>query len=294
MYEVFTREHVVSLAAYVRSRKSRILNFERSRASGRLDPTNRTWSSEWERETHRPLRVLELGAGTGELHRGLVAATRALDEREGNFDFPSVTHHATDDYSSRLVSPRRVGRSGGVRKADAFDALADAAVCDGHPPDVVLVCWHPMRADWTAAIRAAASVAEYVLIGETDDGACGDPEATWGFREDEDDETEAEEAEEADGKTEEDETALYGSGRKCRREGTPEAEETVPPKKRSPPPFARDGFSRFDLHFLSRYQVGRTDEPWRKARLSKTVSFRRDWKPEQVRERPVSLTSDRF
>ena len=48
--------------------------------------------------------------------------------------------------------------------------------------DVALVCWQPMGVDWTAAIRASASFQEYVLVGEVDDGICGDPSATWGVR----------------------------------------------------------------------------------------------------------------
>jgi len=42
-----------------------------------------------------------------------------------------------------------------------------------------------------------------------------------------------------------------------------------------PPPYLADGFERVDLAFLSKHQVCRTDEPWLKARRSKTVSFRR-------------------
>ena len=41
------------------------------------------------------------------------------------------------------------------------------------------------------------------------------------------------------------------------------------------PPHEADGFERVDLAFLSKHQVCRTDEPWLKARRSKTVSFRR-------------------
>ena len=41
------------------------------------------------------------------------------------------------------------------------------------------------------------------------------------------------------------------------------------------PPYARDGFERVELADLSAVQVCRTDERWRSARQSRTVSFRR-------------------
>ena len=68
---------------------------------------------------------------------------------------------------------------------DALVAIANAGtptVAAIPIPDVVLCCWQPMGVDWTAAMRARASVREYVLVGETDDGICGEPWATWGSR----------------------------------------------------------------------------------------------------------------
>jgi hypothetical protein len=49
-----------------------------------------------------------------------------------------------------------------------------------YQPAVVLCAWMSMGADWTAAIRAAPSVLEYVLIGEVDMGVSGRPWETWG------------------------------------------------------------------------------------------------------------------
>ena len=46
-----------------------------------------------------------------------------------------------------------------------------------HSPHVVLCCWMPLGQDWSLAMRAAASVTHYLLLGETDDGCCGVP---WG------------------------------------------------------------------------------------------------------------------
>ena len=232
MYEVFTREHVAGLAAYFRARAAKWLGAE---------------------ALTRSLRVLELGAGSGVLSRALAAATRAMDaaERVGTPERVraacSVTYHATDDYSFREKKRTKASRDPNddddddepVRAADYRVALRDAAVCDGSPPDVVLICWHPIREDWTRAVRLTPSVFEYVLVGETDSGACGRPAETWGL-----------------------------SG------GAPD-ELSDELSDEWQPPHEADGFERVDLDALSKHQVCRTDEPWLKARRSGTVSFRR-------------------
>jgi hypothetical protein len=243
MYEVFTREHVAGLAAYFRARAAKRLGAEAST---------------------RSLRVLELGAGSGVLSRALAAATRAMDaagrvngERTAAC---SVTYHATDDYSfrERTKASREPNDEDDdddeddedddetVRAADYRVALRDAAVCDGSPPDVVLICWHPIREDWTRAVRLTPSVFEYVLVGETDFGACGHPAETWGLSGD----------------------ALSDELEEDELSDELERHEWQPPHE-------ADGFERVDLDALSKHQVCRTDEPWLKARRSGTVSFRR-------------------
>ena len=231
MYEVFTREHVAGLASYFRARADALLGAEAKT---------------------RSLRVLELGAGSGVLRRSLAAATAALDEAEQG-DRASVTYHATDDYSFRAKQGRRdeeenegtrFEENADVRASDYRDALRDGTMCDGFPPDAVLICWHPIRVDWTAEVRRVASVLEYVLVGEADFGACGRPVETWGLRGDD-----------VSDVSDVSETGPFGNARR--------------------PPHEADGFERVDLDALSKHQVCRTDEPWLKARRSKTVSFRR-------------------
>jgi len=96
--------------------------------------------------------------------------------------------------------------------------------------------------DWTAAMRAAPHVMEYVLVGETDDGICGQPWGTWGY----------------DGA----DTDSMGSDEDKGRVDVP--------------PYVADGFERVELVAVSAAgQVCRTDERWRRARQSRTVSFRR-------------------
>ena len=97
-----------------------------------------------------------------------------------------------------------------------------------------------MGVDWTAAIRASTSFQEYVLVGEVDDGICGDPSATWGVRVDD-----------------------SGDG-----EGTSEGLPDVT--------YASDGWSRVDVtEELGGRQICRTDERWLTGRRSRTTSFRR-------------------
>jgi hypothetical protein len=100
-----------------------------------------------------------------------------------------------------------------------------------------------MGVDWTAAIRASASFQEYVLVGEVDDGICGDPSATWGVRVDD-------------------------SGDSGDGEGTSEGLPDVT--------YASDGWSRVDVtEELGGRQICRTDERWLMGRRSRTTSFRR-------------------
>ena len=155
-YEVITADYVTQLARYLRRRRLEIL--------GADEP--------------RPLRVLELGAGDGRL-------TRHLRE---HLDGHGIEVYATDDHSLGLAKGDAKGGHHGVVAADALDAVSQcgfsreptAAVSSSSSSlpgacDVALVCWQPMGVDWTAAIRASASFQEYVLVGEVDDGICGDP-----------------------------------------------------------------------------------------------------------------------
>ena len=100
-----------------------------------------------------------------------------------------------------------------------------------------------MGVDWTAAIRASTSFQEYVLVGEVDDGICGDPSATWGVCADD-------------------------SGDSGGGEGTSEGDLDVA--------YASDGWSRVDVtEELGGRQICRTDERWLMGRRSRTTSFRR-------------------
>jgi hypothetical protein len=244
---VLTREHVGALAAYIHSR-----------ANALVPPPPPAPGSPARRRRRRALRVLEVGAGDGRLATHVRAAIDAIEERrEGgrgeDEDVPRVAVVAVDDDSLGL-RPKGAARGdhdGALLRfvtMDAIEALAPGALIfpgDVSPapgPDLVLACWHPMGADWTAAMRANASVAEYVLVGEADDGMCGRPWETWGYAGGDGD--------------------IPGDGD---GDGTPPV-----------PPYVRDGFERGDVAGVSgASQICRADERWRGTRRSRTVSFRR-------------------
>ena len=183
-YEVLTREHVAALAAYLRARAA---HYDAARLSEERVPASR---DEHPRRVRRPLRVLEVGAGDGRLARYLRVAIQALDTDEarrrypspavtrdegeggaggtGSDDTPTVEIIATDNDARALA---RGESSDAVIIVDALHAIAAAGDTShggdlGIPPcDVVLACWQPMGVDWTATMRAAPGVMEYVLVG---------------------------------------------------------------------------------------------------------------------------------
>jgi hypothetical protein len=209
-YEVFTAEHVAALAAYLLERRAAYADA-------------------------CPLRVLEVGAGDGRLQHHLSCALQRLG---GSASAVQLTATDSDERGLRAASP--------------FASLVRVAPCDAQlleaeRPDLIIACWQPFGVDWTAMFRACASVREYVLIGEADDGICGRPWETWG----------------------------------CRAPGDEDGSESSSEEKgesraaRPLAPYEADGFVRVDLPGLSRWQLCRTDERWRSRGASRTVAFRR-------------------
>lgn len=140
VYELVTRELMSALAVYLHDRRAALLS-----------------------ATDKELRVLEVGAGNGEL-----------------------SHHLRQELRSRQVPAQVIACDNGAWPLDAalrFDgveALSYRAALRKHEPHVVLCSWMPMGADWTADFRACGSVREYLLLGECVDGACGHNFLTWG------------------------------------------------------------------------------------------------------------------
>jgi hypothetical protein len=209
----------------------------------------------------RPVKVLEVGAGSGRLAEAVAAALHARA--------PLLCDViATDTGDWRLFGGARAGAvrasadprfklsaEGADRAEGAVDGAAlvrysrgtSSVVVKQHNPAIVLCAWMPPGVDWTAAWRKCDAVQEYVLIGETpgnddaakgavDDGCCGSPFLTWG------------------------------------RGAT----------KAAPAPYASDGWDQAPLDEASALQLARFDAPyadeWRpfgRRHFSKSVAFTR-------------------
>lgn len=141
LYEIFNQEYVAALASYI---------VERAREYGATP--------------EKPMTVLEVGAGEGKLAHFLAQECERL--APGLVKIIASTS-ATTIWS--LTKPRYP-----VEIADYADAL------EQHNPDIVICSWMPNEIDWTADFRKTTSVKEYILIGETDEGCCGDHFETWG------------------------------------------------------------------------------------------------------------------
>ena len=129
-----------------------------------------------------------------------------------------------------------------------------------HVQALVLVSWMELGQDWSDVFRQCKSVREYILIGETDDGACGHPWKTWGH-------------------------SFDGDGGDRGGVATTAAETAEETSAASAPPYAMDGFERVGLHALSELQLGKFDEPWQKhsprmgqdGMLAPWSSWSREW-----------------
>jgi hypothetical protein len=114
------------------------------------------------------LRVLEVGAGDGTLCMHLQTSLQAAE---------GIALHATDSFARGLIPA--TGAS--VECLAVDEALAK------YSPHIVVCAFMPLGMDWTRQFRSCSSVRAYVLLGETDDGCCGRPWATWGYLCDDDD-----------------------------------------------------------------------------------------------------------
>ena len=205
LYEFWTREYIDALATYLLDRANAI---------------------------DGDTVVLDVGAGDGMLAHFLRNSMEVRLSSKGKAASPSRTPTivATDDGSWR-IRPRF-----DVEKLDVREAMAKHR--DECQQLIVLCSWMPMGVDWTALMRAGGAD-EIILIGECDDGNCGDNWATWGnpkFREE-------------------------------------DAEDELQDNNLHVPSYEIDGYKRNDLVDLSRLQFSRFDSSV--SSNSKSVSFRK-------------------
>jgi hypothetical protein len=163
-----------------------------------------------------PIIVLEVGAGNGRLSHFL---RQKLDFKlPGKVEVVAIDSGQWD-----------------IKTTFPVETLEHVEALRKYQPDIVIFSWMPYEEDVTDDFRATQSVNEYILIGETDGGCCGDEWRTWGLRPYNFDEEE-------------------------------QQEEVIP--------YVADGFEREDLNEISKTQICRTDFGG-SYHHSSTVSFRR-------------------
>ena len=144
-----------------------------------------------------------------------------------------------------------------------------------HAPHLVICCWMPFREDWTAAFRECPTVDAYLLLGECDDGASGDPWATWGY-----DVDGCELCSSPSGSVQSTSNASASPGESSATSGACTSEEDDRDAwrriyERAPhrTPFGAAGWARQAVPLISSTQIGRTDAPWCNRRHSTAVAF---------------------
>ncbi|CAL8464710.1 g4245 [Coccomyxa elongata] len=270
-YEVWTREYVTALAAYM-------------------------WQRAEQLELER-LVILEVGAGDGRLSAYLQVALAATCPAAG---LCAIELRCSDNGSNVLhaSSPFR----------DLVEMLPCEEALGKHRPAIVLCSWMPLGVDWTSSMRACPQVKEYILIGEADGGICGHPMLTWGGDTIGDDPDQAAQREHSCmdiastpdqaqqparicmctlASSDELGEQRRGSGHdhnECNFWGCADTllkgdvlgeVKCAASLQRRAAEISNCVFQRVDLAELSALQLGRTDERWLTATKSRTVSFRR-------------------
>jgi hypothetical protein len=166
---------------------------------------------------------------------------------------PSVV--ATDDGSWRIEEKAPVER---WNVEDALVQYCYKYLGDGQsqPKQTIVLCsWMPMNEDWSKLFRSS-KVDEYILIGECDDGQCGDPWETWGNT------------------SALDEEIIIENTSMSSLANTDYEQPATNTKNNDPiPPYRVDGYERVDLNELAKHQFSRFD--CRYSKSGRTVSFRR-------------------
>ena len=123
-----------------------------------------------------------------------------------------------------------------------------------------------MNTDWTSIFRQNHGVDEYILIGECDDGQCGDNYLTWGNPHNFDDD---------DDNIDVTVTTPLESNTTVVSNEANESTFDVPPRKEPPTPqYILDGYVRYDLNEFAPHQFSRFD--CRTSKTGRTVSFRKN------------------
>ena len=188
----------------------------------------------WKRSELAETIILEVGAGNGILSAALTAELEYLQGSQGKQKSTKPSRSAPPQIVAVDDGSWKIQNKGNVQKMSVEQAMQTYAGADQQV--IVLCSWMPAGVDWTAAFRQA-EVDEYILIGEYDDGNCGDNWETWGN------------------------TEFFVGG------------ENGEDEDLTTPPYERDGYKRETLRRLTKHQFSRFDSP--ESANSLTVSFTR-------------------
>ena len=257
IYQFWTREYIELLGRYLLQRSTLLQQqHQQSRPDGTLKETI----------------ILDVGAGDGllaqllrefmntewnNIHTATTIAQKKSKSSVSSSSKPSLQHPSKDDaFATRTKTsvPTIIASDSGawgispiapVTKQtvqEAVEMYLSAATPHPQYHIIVLCSWMPMNTDWTAIFRQDEGVDEYVLIGECDDGQCGDNWLTWGNLH-----------------------HLHDDAL-----GTMESDAKVTPQ------YVLDGYVRHDLNEFSPHQFSRFD--CRTSKTGRTVSFRKQKK----------------
>ena len=161
IYELWTREYIDELADYLMERTQR-----------------------FDGDTI----VLDIGASDGMLAQLLRESFSIEPNKKRRLPKSTTRSVAPKPAEPRRRIPKVIATDDGswgivaagvpVEQLDVADALEKYASDDSRQV-IVLCSWMPMGVDFTALFRDY-NVDEYILIGEYDDGNCGENWATWG------------------------------------------------------------------------------------------------------------------
>ncbi|CAB9501236.1 expressed unknown protein [Seminavis robusta] len=251
MYQLWTQEYVDRLAHYLLQRCNR-------------QPQHETV-------------ILDIGAGDGLLGRHLQIAmgkrllTSSRRNKKNNNKTKAPTVVSVDNGSWR-IHPRAA-----VEPLSVEQALEQYVAPGKQQQHTIVLCsWMPMGVDWSHLFRQY-HVDEYILIGECDDGTCGDNWDTWGNPAYQSDEVMEQELMAAlvEDQTDDDNNNDNNSGShdKEEEEGHMATEGTLPQ-------YQVDGYKRIDKDDWAPFQFSRFDSAISKT--GKTVVFRRTQKTEEI------------
>jgi len=269
-YQLWSKEYIKHIGDYLLERT----------AARRLIQTQQNAQNDVDEEMpiiSQDTVILDVGAGDGLLMHCLRdymerTVMGVPDNRKSNNKKKSIktigvipTMVAIDDMSWRIFTKGPVEKLSVEQALDKYCApiiqtttndvddsttsLSEQLPSDQHVrrPQVIVICsWMPMGQDWTSFFRNAG-VDEYILIGEADDGSCGDNWLTWGNQAFHDKNTEEEDA-------------------KSQRNDDNSVSPTLP--------YVIDGYQRSEMDDLRKFQFSSFDLAVSKS--SMTVSFRKN------------------